>query len=213
MDNALVCGCGGDRTLRHNAARDALYADACEAGIRAEKEKTGLLPPRPDEDSLREERLSAGRRPADVWLASWDGSGPAAIDLAITSGMRADRLSAAADDPTTIWGSYEDFKRGHMNTAAECHQQNLAFMPFVIEAHGGGFGPVARRVCSHVARAAAAREGETVEVQAASLMRRISTTVIRENARSVLRRLPRPAAAAACSSPAAWGEDAQAMWQ
>ena len=31
MDHALVCGCGGDRTLRHNAARDALYADACEA--------------------------------------------------------------------------------------------------------------------------------------------------------------------------------------
>ncbi len=44
-DHALVCACGGDRTLRHNAVRDAVHAHSCEAGSRPEREKPGLLLP------------------------------------------------------------------------------------------------------------------------------------------------------------------------
>ena len=76
LDHALVCGCGGDRTLRHNAARDTLYADAVEASMRAEREKAGLLPPRPGDESVKSDKLVRGRRPADVWLAAWRGGPP-----------------------------------------------------------------------------------------------------------------------------------------
>ena len=33
MDHALVCSCGGDRTLRHNAIRDAFFEEVQAAGV------------------------------------------------------------------------------------------------------------------------------------------------------------------------------------
>ena len=62
-DHALVCSCNGDRTLRHNAVRDAIFCEAIDAGVDAEREKAGLLPPKPDEEAARNLR-----RPADVYL-------------------------------------------------------------------------------------------------------------------------------------------------
>ena len=50
MDHALVCACGGCRTRRHNAIRDACHGFAVDSGIQATKEKPGLLPPRPGEE-------------------------------------------------------------------------------------------------------------------------------------------------------------------
>ena len=38
MDHALVCSCGGDRTLRHNAIRDAFFEEAQAAGVHCERE-------------------------------------------------------------------------------------------------------------------------------------------------------------------------------
>ena len=64
-----------------------------------------------------------------------------------------------------------------------------------------------------MARASAAKEGEEVEVQAAGLMRRISVSLMRENARSVLRRLPGLVHPASGSSPEAWADDAMTAWQ
>ena len=60
---------------------------------------------------------------------------------------------------------------------------------------------------STVAHAGAARDGEEVSYRAASLLRRITTTVHRENARAMLRRLPVQTAAPLGASPAAWGVD------
>ena len=93
-------------------------------------------------------------------------------------------------------------------------EQDLQFLPFVVEAHGRGFGPVARRVLGQVARAGAAREGEEVEVQAARLLRRMSISVHRENARATLRRLPGLVATHPSGGrPEVRAENPQAMWQ
>ena len=46
LDHALVCSCGGDRTLRHNSLRDTTFSEAIDAGMRAEREKAD--DPRPD---------------------------------------------------------------------------------------------------------------------------------------------------------------------
>ena len=96
---------------------------------------------------------------------------------------------------------------GHLRTQEQCNERNLEFLPFIIEADGGGLGSVARKVCATVAQAWAARDGEEVSCRAASLLRRITTTVHRENARALLRRLPLQTAVPVSSSPAAWGAD------
>lgn len=206
MDHALVCPCGGDRTLRHNSVRNVFHAKACAAGLRAEREKPGLLPPRPDGEVSRGDSLSHGRRPADVWVAGWEGTAAAAIDFAVASGLRADRIAESAVTPGAVWSRYEDFKRGHQGTASECRAVGLEFLPFVAEAHGGGLGLTARRVCARVAKAAAARDGEEVEAAAAGIARSISSSIHRENARAVLRRLPSPVQPTIRDSPDVWAE-------
>jgi hypothetical protein len=215
MDHALVCSCGGDRTLRHNAIRNAFFTWSLEAGIVAEKEKPGLLPARPGEEALSGERMCSGKRPADVWLNPGPDGNPCAVDFAVTSGLRADCVRTAVEDTPAIWGMYEDFKRQHDNTQARCLEQRLAFIPFVVEADGGGLGPAARRLCGFVSKVGAAREGQEVEVKAADLLRCISCSLQRENARAVLRRLPRGSLPdAADGNAAAWATDgADDAWQ
>ena len=212
MDHALVCPCGGDRTLRHNALRDDTYIEAQEAGVRCEREKTGLLPPRPTDESIKGESTAQGRRPADIWLAQWDANSAGAIDFAVTSGMRSGLIATSADSPSAIWGQYEEFKRNYLSTEGACSEQDLSFLPFIVEAHGGGLGPTARRVVGHLARHGAAREGEAPEASAARLLRRISTSIHRENARAILRRLPTAAASPPAPTPEAWAEDAPMGW-
>ena len=51
-DHALICACGGDRTVRHNALRNVCFEDARLASLRPEREKAGLLPERPASDEL-----------------------------------------------------------------------------------------------------------------------------------------------------------------
>ena len=154
-----------------------------------------------------------GRRPADVWLAHWKNGRSGAVNFAVTSGLRNDIISTVAQDPAVVWGQYEDYKRQYLGTQANCNERNIEFLPFVVEAHGGGLGPVARKVCASIAQAAAARAGEEVTHQAASLLRRITSTLQRENARAVLRRLPTQPRSQSRSSPAAWGEDVEFAFQ
>ena len=86
-------------------------------------------------------------------LGSRSISHTAQVDFAVTSGLRDDLVNEARQDPAAVWGRYEDMKRSYKDTAAECQRQGL---PFVVEAYGGGFGPMARRVVAHIAKAGAA---------------------------------------------------------
>ena len=63
-DHAGMCACKGDRTVRHNRARNLVFTDTRKAGLGTEKEKAGLLPGRPMEDGMV---VDAARRPADIW--------------------------------------------------------------------------------------------------------------------------------------------------
>ena len=186
---------------------------ACrEAGINAELEKAGLLPPRPNGEEVTSAYRSTvrGRRPADIWIPNgFDGQG-GAIDFAVTSGLRADRLAAAASDPASIGASYEVYKRTYLDTQDQCNHQGFQFLPFVVEAHDGGLAICARRIVAFIAKTGAARNGEEVEVEAAGLSRRISVYLQRENARAVLRRLWPAGDSAPAADPGAW---AAPQWQ
>ena len=205
-DHALVCPCHGDRTVRHNALRNAVYEDARKTSLGAEKEKAGLLPSRPSEDSVREQ-LEEGaahdtllnqrqrRRPADVFLRRLNAAGPTALDFACTSGLRADRLQLSRDSPELVLTGYEDFKREHKppgeteTTETLCRNEGLNFVPMVVEAHGGGWSTAARAVLDGIAKCVAAAQYDNHEIASLAIAQRLSVTLHRENARAIVRRL------------------------
>ena len=189
-DHALVCSCGGDRTIRHNAIRDATHQFARAAGLNPVKEKPGLLGQRPGTENIREAISANGRRPADVWIPHLAEGGPAALDFAVTSGMRSDLLFQSALDTAGILPMYEEHKRTYLGTEAQCNAQGLQFFPMVIEAHSGSWGQTAKKVGKMLVEAASHCRGITKSAAAVELAQRISTTLHRENARAVLRKMP-----------------------
>eukprot|EP00662_Eupelagonemidae_sp_cell21_P057710 gene57710-biopygen66769 len=126
-DHALACGGGGDRTLRHNALRNLTYHYCNAAGLRPELEKSGLLRPRLLEGVVEEDgqqrggaRGPDGRRPADVYLPCWRAGRPAALDFAVTSGLRIGAVGESAADGSAATTLYAARKRAFLNTDAHC---------------------------------------------------------------------------------------------
>ena len=192
-DHARACACGGDRTKRHNRLRSVLAARAASAGLSPEVEKQELLPARPTETGACEAGAAAAtqsRRPADVWVPSWG-----AFDLAVTSGLRSGMVSVSARDGSRAATDYEARKRSHQQTAMQCTAAGLQFVPLVAEACAGGWAPEAMRTWKALGSLIAAQTGEATGLVVDQLLQTLSVTLQRENARAVLRRLPKPAAA------------------
>ena len=191
-DHARVCPCGGDRTKRHHSLRTLVAARSQAAGFHTEVEKPGLLPPRPEDGGAPEDggRAGPGRRPADVWIGNWGLLGPAALDLAVTSGMRLGSLAQTAANGQHAVAEYEVKKCSHQNTLASCGAEGLQFLPIVAEACGGGWGPIALQTFKAIATAVAARSNEPAGVEYDRLLQCLSVALQRENARAVLRRVP-----------------------
>ena len=120
-DHALTCACWGDRTKRHNMIRNVGFRLATSAGWRPEPEKAGLLRPRP----VAEVGTSMGgfdsspevRRPADIYIPRWDLGGSAALDFAVTSGLRNDMLLRSANEGSACLSIYENYKNTYLKTA------------------------------------------------------------------------------------------------
>ena len=203
-DHALVCSCRGDRTKRHNALRNSCFSAAQAAGFPgAELERPGLLQPRPEDEGPPggeaggEDLDASGRRPADIWLPRWRSGAPAALDFAVTSGLRSGLIASSAASAASAAEHYEEVKRRHLDTARCCSEVGLAFVPMVVEAHGGGWGPEARRALATLAKRDAAASGEDSAILADQLAQRLAVSLHRENARALLRRFQPPASVAA----------------
>ena len=159
-DHARVCPCGGDRVKRHNQLRNILAGRARAAGLQPEVEKPNLLPPRPELHGGTEDGSlprGNGCRPADVWIANWNLHGPAAFDVAVTSGLRQGHLAASAADGM----DYEVRKCRHLDTLQACATEGLQFIPLVVEACGGGWGPTALKTWRSLSAAIAARTSDS----------------------------------------------------
>eukprot|EP00660_Eupelagonema_oceanica_P019390 gene19390-biopygen10461 len=156
-DHAFVCACGGDRTTRHNFLRNTAFRLAHAAGLRPELEKPGLLRPRPCIGTvgtictLLGSRGAAARRPADAFLPSFRLGSRAALDFAVTSGLRNGFVFLSAADGGSAVGAYEARKCMHLDTAAHCKEDGILFIPMVVEACGGAWGPAARSVWAEIA--------------------------------------------------------------
>ena len=197
-DHARACPCGGDRTKRHNRLRAVVAARARAAGLSPEVEKQGLLPQRPEEHGASESGSRCDpsqRRPADVYIPAWGAYRLAAFDLAATSGMLGSVASAACGRSAAT--NYEGRKRAHQNTEQHCHSQGLQFVPLVVEACCGRWGPTASATWKKLGALHGACIGLTASQGVEQLLQALSVALQRENARAVLRRLP-PADDASC---------------
>eukprot|EP00438_Fugacium_kawagutii_P027391 Skav208438 [mRNA] locus=scaffold1952:148218:149072:+ [translate_table: standard] len=193
-DHARACPCGGDRVKRHNRLRTYLAGRLAAAGLSPELEKPGLLPVRPEEAGLSKSGAvgvdASGRRPADIYLPAWGLHGPAALDLAVSSGLRSAVLAASAQDGGHAASAYESRKRSFQNTDQQCRGQGLQFLPVVAEACGGGLAPQALVVLRTLGSLLAAKTGQATSTEVEHLYQGLSVALQRESARAVLRRLP-----------------------
>ena len=176
--HAGTCPSWGDKTRRHNAARNRTSAFATAAGQNPTLEQPGLLQPSPGQPNAGQ------RRPADVYLPSWNGS-PAALDFAITSPHRLDAPREATSTAGAAAAAYEAHKRAYLNTAEDCVAQGIAFIPMVGEP-SSGWGTSA--ICTFKALAKAQTAGTDLDSGSvlASELQHLSTAVRRANARAVL---------------------------
>ena len=136
------------------------------------------------------------------------------MDFAVSSGLQSGLVDRCAHDASAVGAEYEERKRSYLNTAEQCTTAGFDFEPFVIEAHAGGLGAAARRLLAFVASSAAATEAEEVDEQAMRLVGCLTTTLMRESARAILRRLAPPKEASRKACPAAWVEPTAGLqWQ
>eukprot|EP00973_Karenia_brevis_P076503 10628109-Karenia_brevis.AAC.1 len=67
---------------------------------------------------------------------------------------------ASTQDPSAAVVAYEDRKRSHNNTAADCETAGITFVPMVVDGVGGGWGPSAASTFSELAKNKASVSGE-----------------------------------------------------
>ena len=120
----------------------------------------------------------------------WKQGTPAALDFAVTSGLRSNIVDRSAVDNKAATSHYEDFKRTHLQTEAKCREEGILFIPMICEADGGGWGEAAQQVWSELAKRKAIIAGERDSITATRLLQSLGIILHRENARSILRRLP-----------------------
>ena len=130
------------------------------------------------------------RRPADVYLPRWRRGGPACLDFAVTSGLRDTVVRRSATDGTTAVCAYEDIKRSHLGTELACQSEGLTFIPVVVEADGGGWGPAAHKTWNQLAKHMSTMTGEDDSKIVVRLLQSLGLVLHRENARAIIRRLP-----------------------
>ena len=172
-DHCLVCACGGDRMKRHNLIRNEVFYFCTGAGLNPELERPGLLQPRPLLGALAEDGSRGdphSRRPADVYLPRWRQGVPAALDFAVTSGLRDIVVDRSAQNGTAAAVVYEDFKREYLDTERACEEEGIKFIPMIIEADGGGWGPQAQKTWNELAKCKAAITGELESTVARQLL-------------------------------------------
>ena len=91
-------------------------------------------------------------------------------------------------DPQQVLLQYEGFKCSFLETQRQCLDEGITFVPFVLEAVGGGVGPQGSAVIAELAKITASASGEPADRSAVSIMQNLQITLHKENARALLRR-------------------------
>ena len=97
-------------------------------------------------------------------------------------------VQATIREPSSATTSYEDFKRGHLDTERLCADEGLTLCPMVVEAAGGAWGAAAVKVFSELAKVKSLITGESADLLLAQLYQSLGTILRRENARAIVKR-------------------------
>ena len=163
-DHFVECGGNGDRILRHNALRDAIFASACSSALSPKLEVPSLIP--------------GGRsRPADIFLPCWKRGLPAALDVTVTSSLQAATVHLAS----TTQGHALQIAESRKNAAHDhqCRSEGISFIPLAVEVLGG-WSPLA---CSTLKEMAHMRDSRLGTSNSSSLLfQKLSTVLWRCNA-------------------------------
>ena len=127
-----------------------------------------------------------------MYVPRWFRGVPACLDFAVTSGLRIDHLRNSAHDASAAVFAYEGYKCAYLDTHAQCRAEGMAFIPMVMEGHGGGWGTEAAKFWSKLAKSHALTSGELRASVLSRFLGALSIIVHRENARAILRRAPQP---------------------
>ena len=170
-DHHVGCGGNGDRILRHDSIRDALFSAAQSAALAPRKESF--------------------LDPADVYLPYWVRGQPAALDVTVISTLQQQTLTGAASIPGHALQVGEDRKMAaHADT---CRAVGVVFVPLVMETLGVWCDEAIRTIC-RVGRQQGQHLGITPAESTRHLFQCLAISLWRGNATLWLRRQPiRPA--------------------
>ena len=173
-DHQVGCGGNGDRIHRHDALRDTLFSAAQSAALAPRKEVPSLIP-------------GSCSRPADVFLPTWCGGRPAALDVSVISTMQPLTISGAANNQGYALKIAEERKRAAHNEA--CRSVGVTFTPLVIESLGR-WSDDAIGTISRIGRLMGQRSGSPPAEATRHLFQKLAISLWRGNATMWLRRLP-----------------------
>ena len=125
-----------------------------------------------------------------MFLPAWRLGKPAALDFAVTSGLRIDHVPVSQQDGSLPCSRYADRKRAFLDTAAHCQEEGIDFVPMIVEASSGSWGAEAREVFREMSKMAARLTGDPYSVKLEQCLQTLSVCLHRANARAILRRAP-----------------------
>jgi len=123
-----------------------------------------------------------------VYLPRYRRGAPTCFDFAATSGLRRDVLASTLRDNNAASRQYEDFKCSYLDTKASCESEGMSFIPMIMEACGGSWGPEAHKVWNEIAKTTAQATGELESIIVARILQNTGFILHRENARAIVRR-------------------------
>ena len=173
-DHAVSCGCGGERTYRHNSIRDCLYTTCAQACLGPTREDRALIP-------------GTEARPADIYIPAWSGGLDTAFDITVINPLQQNLLNRSAANPGHALQFAHDRKMTKHGEA--CRTANIAFVPLPLDTFGAWGDSTVRevkRMGTALARHTGNEDSETIR----HLIQRVSVTLMKVNANLILNRSP-----------------------
>ena len=173
-DHQVGCGGNGDRILRHNSIRDAVFSAAQSAALAPRREVPSLVP-------------GSQSRPADVYLPCWKRGRPAAFDVTVISTLQQSTIQGAAENQGHALIVAEE--RKFAAHGSSCQAAGISFVPLAFETLGG-LSVTASDTISSLGRLLGQRLGIPTSDSTRHLFQRIAISLWKGNATAWINRCP-----------------------